>query len=154
MSANTPATNINNDSTTISDYHKMELQEVFNRTSTFTSLRVQIYSFFGTANLGLLGFALTSRLAGLILIAAGIIGLLALVDRQILRYQIIWYSRGLQLEEKYASDKESALLHQAIVRTGYLQKGVLRRYWLPAAIFAVEVLMAVLSWWLLGWAWG
>lgn len=50
----------------ISAYHKIELEETFARTRVLIPLRVQIFSFIGTAHLTMLGFAFTIQKAILI----------------------------------------------------------------------------------------
>jgi hypothetical protein len=137
----------------MSEYEKFEIQEVFDRTKTIDSLRIQIYSFFGTVNITSLGLALTRQQAGIFLIAASMIGLLALIDRVMRKHQAYFYTRGLELEDRFSPEKESALLHSYLLKSHHLSQSRLRRYWITLSIFFSQVLLAIASWYFLKWNW-
>ncbi|NOT05045.1 MAG: hypothetical protein HOP27_10655 [Anaerolineales bacterium] len=137
----------------MSEYEKMEVREIFERTRTIDNLRIQIYSFFGTVNITFLGLGVSAQHAGVFLIAASTIGLLALIERRMRDHQFQFYARGLELEEKFSPDRKSALLYSYLEKRNYVSQSRLRRYWLPLSVFTFEILMAVLSWYFLGWNW-
>ena len=139
--------------TAIDEYHKMEIQEIFTSIRTANTLRIQVYSFFGTANLTILGVALSAKHAGLILLAASIIGVLLLVDRQLRRYSYVFLSRGVQLEELYAPDKVSAFIHKYVAESSYAKANPTQRYWLALFVLMIEIVMAILSRYSLDWSW-
>ena len=138
-------------STEINNYHQMEIQEIFAGIRLANSLTVQIYSFFGTANLTVLGFALGINSAGLILIAASMLGVLILANRRVRKYREFLLVRGLELEKMYAPDVEHAYFHLFDSRQS--SKSRIKNYSLPVFIFSIEIAMAILSWLLLGWRW-
>ena len=138
----------------IGEYERLELEEVFNRTRSLVNLRVQIYSFFGTANLTLLGIALGARQAGFLFVAAGLMGLLALVDRAMLHNQAKVAARGLELEQRYATQPAVALLHRLYaLRPEHNLTTRLARFWLPLLLFTGEILFALICLVWLGWKW-
>ena len=137
----------------ISEYEKLELEEVFNRTRSLVNLRVQIYSFFGTANLTLLGIALGARQAGFLFVAAGLMGLLVIVDRAMLQHQSKIAVRGLELEQCYAARPDVALLHRLYTRPEHNLRIRLARLWLPLLLFTGEVLFALLCVSMFNWTW-
>lgn len=94
----------------IDEYHQIELKEIMSRTIRLENLRVQILVFLGTANLTALGFALSNKRGAVFFFAALIMGGLALSDEVVRKWLIALYCRGLQLERKYAPDKDDALL--------------------------------------------
>lgn len=137
----------------MSEYEKFEIEEVFDRTKSIDNLRIQIYSFFGTVNITALGLALTRQQAGVFLIAASMIALLALVDRVMRRHQGYFYARGLELEEKFSSEKESALLHSYLLRSRHLSQSRIRRYWIALSVFFFEIFYAIVCWYFFKWNW-
>jgi len=137
----------------MSEYEKHEIEEVFDRTKTIDNLRIQIYSFFGTVNITALGLALSRQQAGILLIAASMIGLLALIDRQMRKYEAYFYTRGLELEEKFSPEKGTALLHGFISKSHRLSYSRLRKYWITFSVFFFEVLLAIVCWYFLKWSW-
>jgi hypothetical protein len=137
----------------MSEYEKIEIEEVFNRTKTIDSLNIQIYTFFGTVNITTLGLGVSQQHSGVFLIAASMIGLLTLIIRVMRKHQVQFYMRGLVLEKRFSPDKESALLHNYLEKSGHLSGSRLRRYWLPLSVFFFEVLLAFISWYFLKWSW-
>lgn len=103
--------------TTIDEYHKLEIEEILIRTRASTNQRSQVASLLVTANLAILGFALSTQKAGLVFIAAAFLALWLPADVGARRYLDVLYFRGLQLEKKYAPDSESALLYTLIAST-------------------------------------
>lgn len=137
----------------IGEYERLELEEVFNRTRSLVNLRVQVYSFFGTANLTLLGIALGARQAGFLLVAAGLMGLLTIVDRAMLQHQAKIAVRGLELEQCYAARPDAALLHRPYTRPEHNLRTRLARLWLPLLLLIGEVLFALICIGWFGWTW-
>lgn len=94
----------------IHEYHEIELQEIFVKSRTYISLRVQIFSFIGTAKLTLLGIAFTSQKAILILFSASLMVLLASIDSMLVPVLNVLCARGLQIEKLYSLDKDSLMM--------------------------------------------
>jgi hypothetical protein len=159
----------------IDGYNKLEIEEILARTRALQNIRIQIFTFFGTANLTVLGFALSTQWAGLIFVATGIMVLLAVSDWFLRRQHDILYFRGLQLEKKYAPDGETALLH-TLVAVGFGHSDRVKEFttianieskeervkalrtfrfalgfWIPAVIALIEVGVAIVLWLSLGW---
>ena len=95
----------------ISEYHKLEIVEVFTNIRENTNLRLQTFSFLGTAHLVVIGLALTNKKISILVIAILILIVLIGVDKIRKRTQAAFEYRGLQLEDKYAPDPETALVH-------------------------------------------
>ena len=89
----------------ISPYHKIEIEEIFTRTRTLVALRIQIFSFIGTAHLTILGFAFTIQKATLIFTAASLMILLIAIDFLIKPVIDVVVARGLQIEKIYSNDE-------------------------------------------------
>lgn len=106
-----PQAQIQNEQPKIDPYHQLEIQEIFERTRAYSSLRVTIATFFGTVNLTILGLAFSAHNAMLFFIGAATLLLWIISDAYARRELIPFYYRGLQLEKKYAPEGEEALLH-------------------------------------------
>jgi len=104
----------------ISAYHKIELEETFARTRVLIPLRVQIFSFIGTAHLTMLGFAFSTQKAILIFFAASLMVLLLIIDSMLKPVIDVIVARGLQIEKIYSND-EGALC-SAIVSATFSDK--------------------------------
>lgn len=100
----------------ISAYHKIELEETFARTRALIPLRVQVFSFIGTAHLTMLGFAFTTQKTILIFLAASLMILLVVIDSMLRPVIDVIVARGLQIEKIYSND-ESALCSAIISAT-------------------------------------
>ena len=137
----------------MTEYEKIEIEEVFSRTKAMDSLNIQIYTFFGTVNITTLGLGVSLQHAGMFLIAASMIGLLTLILRKMRKHQFYFYTRGLALEKKFSPEKNSALLKSYLEKSGYLSNSRLRRYWLPLLIFLFEIFLAIASFYYLKWTW-
>ncbi len=99
------------DSIEIDKYHSFEIAEILNRTQGLLTLRIQIFVFFGTANVTILGFAFSTKLASLFFVAASTMLILIMIDIFMTRTEKVLYYRGIQLEQKYAPDSEDTLLN-------------------------------------------
>ncbi|MFN8470063.1 MAG: hypothetical protein U0X20_31200 [Caldilineaceae bacterium] len=137
---------------TIPDYEKIEIQQIYEQIRASDAMYVQVYSFFGTANVTVLGFGFTFQMAGLILLGASMIGLLALVERIIKKYRYAFYLRGLELEKRFSETPNEALLQRQV--SVYRVSGSrLKRFWLPGMILLIEILIALFLHFILGWKW-
>jgi hypothetical protein len=101
----------------INEYHKLEIEEIFLRTRTSENVRTQVAILCITANITVMGFAFSNQKAGLVFAAASILLLWALADAPARRNIGVLYYRGLQLEKRYAPDKENAFLHIYVAAT-------------------------------------
>jgi len=98
----------------IDDYHKLEIEEIFIRTREHTNQRSQIFSFLGTAHLIALGIALTNQKISILILAISLPIALIIIDHGLKRSLASVELRGLQLEDLYAPDPETALQHLSI----------------------------------------
>ena len=96
---------------TISPYHEIEIKEVYEGIRSITNLRIQLGTFFGTAHLTILGVALTTQKASIILVASGILILMVMFDAFARRELNPYYYRGLLLENMYSPDHKTSLLN-------------------------------------------
>ena len=90
----------------ITEYHKIEINEIFTRTRALMSARVQLFSVMGTAHLTIIGIAFTVQKAILIYIAAVMMLFLMKIDSVIESIIEALIARGLQLEMLYSDDEE------------------------------------------------
>ena len=95
----------------LDEYHKIEIMEIFERTRTTQNLRVQIFTFLGTANLTILGLAFNTQKVGFIFLATGTLLLLIVTDYAIRLMLSLLYCRGIQLEKQYSPDSDISLIH-------------------------------------------
>jgi len=84
------------------DYHKLEMSQVFERFNAIEDKRIQLGIFFGTANLTIIGIALSVQKVGILLIGVSILIIFMLMDMRVRENIAINYYRGLQLQKKYA----------------------------------------------------
>ena len=99
------------------EYHRLEIEEIFLRTRASENIRTQLAVLCITANITVIGFAFNNQKSGLVFMAAFILLLWALADAPARRNIGVLYYRGLQLEKRYALDKEDAFLHTYIAAT-------------------------------------
>lgn len=91
-------------------YYELELGQVVDRFNSLETFRVQLGSFFGTANLTAVGVGLSTQKAGIVLIASLILIIFMVIDRRLRLLTLSYTVRGIQLQRKLApSDKETFL---------------------------------------------
>lgn len=112
--------------TGIDDYHRLEIEEIFTRTREHRNQRAQIYSFFGTAHLVVLGLAFNTQKISLMILAISLPMVLIIIDYGLKRALASVELRGLQLEELYAPDPEIAILHLSIAVSPVSAKRILK----------------------------
>ena len=155
----------------ITEYHKIEIHEIFARTQAYAGLRFQLFSFMGTAHLTIIGIAFTVQKVILIYIAAGLMVLLMRIDAVIEALIEAMVVRGLQLELMYSSDDEptwasiiSAVSEKKIepraltmnLREATTPADIVRRIrgrrtqrlgvWLPVSVLLLESVGGLLLW--------
>lgn len=158
----------------LNDYYKLEMGEVFSRIDSLENFRVQLGTFFGTANLTALGIALSTQKAGITFIAAIILVILVLIDMRGRRNLAAYYYRGLQLQKKYAPNDGETFLHllpgglPAKVREVFelpdakSRRIALRKvpmsspsflgFWIPLVAIAFEVIAGLILWLMFNWS--
>jgi len=140
--------------TEIDEYHKLELNEIFERTRLMISIRMQASAFLGTANFSVVGLAFSTQRAGLFFIAVGIGAIYLAIDSIAGEYSKPLYARGVQLEDKYASDATDAILHRRLKsytdRKGYSYLATRIRALVSVTITLAELASGVLLW-ISGW---
>lgn len=94
-----------------SEYYKQELDQVVSRFDTLEILRIQLGTFFGTANLTALGLALSSQKAGIILIAISILVIFVIFDLRLRRLCLTYLCRGIQLQHRFVPDDNETFIH-------------------------------------------
>jgi len=155
----------------IDEYHKMEFREVFERIGSLQDLRVQLGTFFGTANLTALGVALAVQKAGVFFVSAAILVLFTIMDRRARKFLAAYYYRGLQLQKRYApDDRETSLrihpggiasevreiseLQDSEVRLAALNRVsafALIGFWIPLSVITLEVIAGLVLWLVFNW---
>lgn len=155
----------------INDYHQLEINEIFVRTRSLTSIRFQLFSFIGTAHLTIIGIAFTIEKVILIYVASSLMLLLIRLDAVIESIIEALVVRGLQLELMYTPDTEPlwASILAAVSRrypeprvltlnidaaspqAEILQKIQVRStkrlgLWLPMTVLTIEILGGTLLW--------
>lgn len=156
-------------------YHRLEIGEVFIRLRELSNQRLQVYSLIVTAYFVVLGLAINNQKIGLFIITIFLILALLIVDNRIKRIEAAVELRALELEDQYAPDPDTALLHTSISvahhNEGWVEKltpiheikepdkreaalrrtrrGLANSLLLPALIF-IEI-VAALGLWALGW---
>lgn len=98
----------------INEYKKLEIQEIFIRTREYMNVRLQIFSMIGSAHLITLGFAFAYQKIGILIIAIGLLIALIIIDKNLKSVRAALELRGLQLEDQFADEPESSLLHIVI----------------------------------------
>jgi hypothetical protein len=110
----------------IDAYHKIELEEAFARIKVLIPLRVQIFSFIGTAHFTILGFAFTAQKSILVFFAASLMVILFLIDSLLKPVIDVLTARSLQIEKIYSGD--DLALCTAIVSAAFVNKRKSRRF--------------------------
>jgi len=105
-SPNTPPSNPKEN-----EYDRYELGQIVDRLNSLENFRVQLGTFFSTANLTALGIAFTSQKAGIVLIAAAILSLLILFDIRLRGENVAYYYRGMRLQRRLAPDDPETFLY-------------------------------------------
>lgn len=131
----------------IPEYHKLELGEIFQKTRTVETIRIQLGIFIGTINLSVLGVAFSSEKVGICFIAIGTLFILVAMDMFVVRIALReLYSRGIELENKYSPDPEKSIIH---LRLGPAKNKFHTRrlsfsgFWLPIIASACEFALAI-----------
>jgi hypothetical protein len=93
------------------EYRKLEMQEIFIRTREYINIRLQIYSLLGSAHFLTLGFAFAYQKISILGIAIVLLIALIIVDKNLKSVKAAFELRGMQLEDLYATDPETSLLH-------------------------------------------
>ena|SRR3990172_6778777 len=94
----------------IDDYYELELSQVVERYGSLENLRVQLGTFFGTANLTALGIALSVQKAGVVLVAAAMLFVYLALDMRARALAIVYFYRGLQLQKRFVPNDEDSFL--------------------------------------------
>jgi hypothetical protein len=95
----------------IQPYHELELNEIFARTREYTSLRAKAFVFAGGVNASLIFFAVEHKSEWGFIIGAFVLAPLIFVDKLLRTRLNGLYSRGLRLEDIYATDSTEAFIH-------------------------------------------
>lgn len=98
----------------INDYKKLEIQEIFIRTREYMSVRLQIFSIIGSAHFITLGFAFAYQKIGILFIAIVLLIALIVIDKNLKGVKAALELRGLQLEDQFADEPETSLLHVVV----------------------------------------
>jgi hypothetical protein len=135
---------LKNNAPQINAYHSLEIAEIFERTRSLENLRVQLGTFSGTINIGIVGFAVSNQRSVFIFIATVALFLFIVVDFIQRKSRKALYERGIQLEKRYAPDTSEAILHRLYSTSKINQKSMIRRlsiagFWLPLAVIIIEI---------------
>lgn len=157
----------------VSEYHKIEFDEVITRIHSLEDLRVQIATFFATTNLTALGIAFSIQKAGILYLAAMTMIFLFLIDRRTKGVLASYYYRGLILQNMYAPIDDETFLRihpgntvskirdilkledqgkrlTALSKTSRLNFKTLS-FWAPFTVLILEAGTASILWQVFGW---
>ncbi|MEI7557279.1 hypothetical protein, partial [Candidatus Chlorohelix sp.] len=135
---------LKNSKSQINEYHSLEIAEIYERTRSLENLRIQLGTFAGTINIGIISFAVSNQRSGFIFIATLALFLFIAVDLIERTSRKTLYERGLQLEKRYAPDSSEAILHRRYITSKMSQKSIIRRlsiagFWLPVFVIIAEI---------------
>ena len=108
----------------IDDYHRLEIEELFTRTREHRNQRAQIYSLLGTGHVFALGLAFNNQTIGIMMLAIALPVALIIIDNTLKRALAAVELRGLQLENLYAPDPKTALMHVSIAASPWSSKRI------------------------------
>ncbi len=154
-------------------FHEIEIEKVLDGIVATQNLRIQIASFFGTANLALLSIAFSTQKAMLLLFAGALIWVFLVIDMRTRRALAVYYYRSLQLQARFAPNdndvyvsvlpdpmaswvRELSRVPQKELQINKLLSPPLRAqsvsaFWLPLIASIVEVGIGLTLW--LGFSW-
>ncbi len=156
----------------LNKFHEIELEQLYEAILSTKNLRLQLASFFGTANLAVMSLAFTSQKAGLFLFAALLIWIAVLLDSRSRRSVVTYYFRILQMSHEYSNDDgfyfnfipSTSLdyVHKLLryddkekqiegLRKIPLRSQSVSAFWLPILASIIEVIIGVIFWQILGW---
>ncbi|MCB0632263.1 MAG: hypothetical protein R2824_01620 [Saprospiraceae bacterium] len=94
----------------LAPYHELELKEIFSRTNSLSTSRLQLFSFFGTLDLTAIGLAV--QLNNALFVLLGALGLVVLMvfDSFLRRQMYALYARGLLLEQQYCPNQSEGVI--------------------------------------------
>lgn len=159
----------------LDSYHEVELGKIFDALLSLQNTRVQLGTFFGTANIAALSIAFQTRQAGLLFAAALLVWVFLFLDIRLRRLILSYYARGLQLRARFAPEDDDFALSVFLSATDRLRmrriadlpdvaermraihamvmrSAGLAPFWLPWSVSALEVLLAVVLWRGAGWS--
>lgn len=153
-------------------YYEQELSQVIDRFNSLENFRVQLGAFLGTANLTVLGIALSTQKTGIILIATVILLLFIAIDQRFRKLCVTYLVRGIQLQKKFAPDDNDTFIHIlpstiaeeaqdiAALQSSAARKRILKRsksyfrsyYFLATLIVMIgEITVSLILWRVYGW---
>jgi hypothetical protein len=153
-------------------FHEIELEKLYESITSIKNLRLQMASFFGTANLTAMSLAFTSQKAGLIFFAVVLIWAFAILDSRSRMSVITCYFRILQMSLKYSTDDSFYLNVHPGSELNYVRtllnsnnqekqiKGLTKiplrnqsisAFWLPLLASIIEIAIGLAFWRIFGW---
>ena len=155
-------------------FHEIEVQKVFEAMLAIQNLRVQVGTFFGTANLTALGIAFSTQKAGIVLLSALLLLLFVILDLTARSALIRYYYRALVLQNRFSTGEQDTFLDifltastEAKIRQiakipkaedrlkamrGLLvSKASNPGFWVPLVAFLIEVIIGVILWLAFNW---
>ena len=166
---------LTNNIATLSKFHEIEVQKLFDAMLTMQNLRLQLGTLFGTANVVVLGVAFTSQKVGVLLFAASILWAVVLMDFLVMGFVIRLYYRGLLLQNQFAQGEYDTFL--SLVLSGRLEKRIreivnlpereqrfkairilpirsptIAGFWIPFIAGLVEIVAALVLRFVFGWS--
>jgi len=91
-------------------FHELEIPKVFDAMLSIQNLRIQLGTFFGTANLTGLGFAFSTQKAGLVFLSATTLAIFIFLDIIARGTLLCYYYRALILQSQFAPDDKDTYL--------------------------------------------
>jgi hypothetical protein len=155
-------------------FHQIEVEKVFDAILSIQNSRIQLGTFFGTVNLTALSAAFSIQKAGIFFFAAALLWLFMILDNAGLAALLGFYSRSLQLKDRFAPNDNDNFLN--IILLGLYRKHILRirsiderekrmrafrtlpikvpsvyGFWIPLLASLIEVAIGLITWLVFGW---
>ena len=164
-----------NNSPKLDKFHEIEIQKVFETMLSLQTFRLQLGTFFGTANLTALGIAFSFQKAGIILLAAVSLWIWMILDVVLRGAFFRYYYRALILQEMFAPEDNNTFLDIFLPTYRELQIRQIAKMpnpeerikalqkistsilastgiWLPIVGSVTEIIFGIALWLVLGWS--
>ncbi len=106
----------------LDEYHKIEVQKVFDAIMWMGTLRLQLGVLFLTGNVTLLGFAANSQKVAIVALGAVLFLMFAVVDFSVRGTQLAFYYRAKQLQRQFAPKDQDSFVTLPLRQSANLEQ--------------------------------
>jgi len=156
----------------LTKFHEIELEKIYEAILSTKNMRLQMASFFGTANLAALSLAFSTRRASLFIFSAFLIWSFVILDGRSRRSVIAYYYRMLKMGQNYSTDDGFYFNFTPGSELDYVRKLMNKKteedqieglrkiplrnqsvsaFWFPLLASIVEIVIGIIFWIFLGW---